>query len=156
MKDACGYFIPLRQTLQKFFELPNVFSTTMYYINSLKDSDTITNFVQSKLWHEKRKNFTDDAIVFPLFLYYDDCEVNNPLGSHSSSLGGVYYYIPCLPPECVSRLENIFLALLFNTEDRKEFGNKLTFAPLIDELNYLEQIGITITINGNLHKIYFV
>ncbi|KYN12664.1 hypothetical protein ALC57_15161 [Trachymyrmex cornetzi] len=88
--------------------------------------------------------------------HYDDWQVNNPLGSHCTSLGGVYYYVPCLPPESVSRLENIFLALLFNTEDRKEFGNQQTFAPLIEELNFLEQVGITITVNGNHHQIYFV
>jgi len=156
VKDVCGSFIPLRQTLKKFFELPDAFTATIDYINSLKDSDIITNFVQSKLWCEKIKSFGNDSIVLPLFLYYDDWEVNNPLGSHSTSLGGVYYYIPCLPPECVSRLENIFLALLFNTEDRKEFGNKRTFAPLIEELNFLEQVGITIIVNGNLHKINFV
>lgn len=156
VKDVCGYFIPLRQTLKKFFELPDAFTATMHYINSLKDSDTITNFIQSKLWQETKKSFADDAIVFPLFLYYDDWEVNNPLGSHSTSLGGVYYCIPCLPPECGSRLENIFLALLFNTKDRKTFGNKQTFAPIIEELNFLEQVGITINVNGNHHKIYFV
>ncbi|XP_039310574.1 uncharacterized protein LOC120358896 isoform X1 [Solenopsis invicta] len=156
MKDVCSYFIPLTQTLQKFFELPNAFTAIIHYINLLRNSDTITNFIQSKLWYDKRKNFEDDAIVFPLFIYYDDWEVNNPLGSHSTCLGGVYYYIPCLPPECVSRLENIFLALLFNTEDRKEFGNKQTFAPLIEELIVLEQVGITVTVNGNQYKIYFV
>ncbi|EZA61817.1 hypothetical protein X777_09791, partial [Ooceraea biroi] len=104
----------------------------------------------------RKKSFENNAIVFPLFIYYDDWEINNPLGSHCTSLGGVYYYVPCLPPECVSRLENIFLALLFNTEDRNEFGNKQTFAPLIEELNFLEQVGITIIVNGNLYKIYFV
>lgn len=82
--------------------------------------------------------------------------MNNPLGSHSASLGGVYCYIPCLPPECISRLENFFLVLLFKSQDRKEFGNKKTFAPLIEELNFLEHVGITININGNARKIYFV
>jgi len=156
MKDVNGYFIPLRHTLQKFFELPDVFTSTIDYINSLKGSETITNFIQSELWREKRKTFGDDALVFPLFIYYDDWEVNNPLGSHSTSLGGVYYFIPCLPPECASRLENIFLALLFNTEARKDFGNNQTFAPLIEELNFLEQIGITINVDGKLSKIYFM
>ncbi|KAL6434729.1 hypothetical protein ACFW04_006217 [Cataglyphis niger] len=156
IKDVCGYFIPLRLTLQKFFELPDAFTATMSYINSLKDSDSISNFIQSKLWCEKRKNFGVDVYVFPLFVYYDDWEVNNTLGSHCISLGGVYCYLLCLPPECISRLENIFLVLLFNTEDRKEFGNKQTFTPLIEELNFLEQVGITITVNGNFHKIYFV
>lgn len=154
--DVYSYFIPLRQVLQKFFELPDAFTATMDYINSLKESDSIKNFIQSKLWYQKKNNFDNDAIVLPLFVYYDDWEVNNPLGSHSSALGGVYCYIPCLPPECISRLENIFLVLLFQSEDQKEFGNEPIFAPLIEELNYLEQNGIIITVNGNTHKIYFM
>jgi len=156
IKDVCGYFKPLRQILQKFFELLDAFIATMCYINSLKKSDSVKNFIQSKLWHRKRESFDNDEIVLPLFVYYDDWEVNNPLGSHCASLGGVYCYIPCLPPECVSRLENFFLVLLFKSQDRKEFGNKKTFAPLIEELNFLEQVGIIINVNGNHHKIYFV
>lgn len=142
--------------LQKFFELPDAFTATMHYINSLKDSDNIKNFVQSKLWCQKEKNFDDNAIVLPLFVYYDDWEVNNPLGSHTAALGGVYCSVPCLPPECISRLQNIFLFLLFKSQDRTEFGNKQIFAPVIEELNFLEENGITVTINGNTYKIYFV
>ncbi|XP_039305725.1 uncharacterized protein LOC105204954 isoform X1 [Solenopsis invicta] len=156
IKDVCGYFIPLRQVLQKFFQLPDAFTATISYINSLKKSNSVKNFIQSKLWHSKRESFKNNDIVLPLFVYYDDWEVNNPLGSHSASLGGVYCYIPCLPPECISRLENFFLVLLFKSQDRKEFGNKKTFAPLIEELNFLEHVGITINVNGNIYKIYFV
>lgn len=105
---------------------------------------------------KKKVHFNSDDIVLPLFGYYDDWEVNNPLGSHSASLEGVYFYIPCLPPECISRLENFFLLLLFKSQDRKKYGNKKTFAPLIEELNYLEHVGITIDVNDNTYKIYFV
>lgn len=156
VQDVYSYFIPLRQVLQQFFQLSDVFTVTMHYIDSLKDLDCVKNFIQSELWYQKRNNFDNNDIVLPLFIYYDDWEVNNPLGSHSTTLGGVYCYIPCLPPECVSRLENIFLALLFQSEDRHEFGNKIIFAPLIEELNFLEKNGITVTVNGNTHKIYFV
>lgn len=72
VKDICGYFIPLRQVLQKFFELPDAFIATMSYINSLKKSDSVKNFIQSKLWHRKRESFNNDEIVLPLFVYYDD------------------------------------------------------------------------------------
>lgn len=146
----------MRQVLQKFLELPDAFNAITCYINSLNESDSVTNFIQSKLWRHKKESFGNDEIVLPLFIYYDDWEVNNPLGSHCASLGGVYCYIPCLPPECVSRLENFFLFLLFKSQDRKEFGNKETFAPLIEELNFLEHVGIIITVNGNTRKIYFV
>jgi len=45
---------------------------------------------------------------------------------------------------------------LFHSKDRKEFGNKQIFAPLIEELNFLEQTGITVTVSDNTYKIYFV
>lgn len=84
------------------------------------NNSIISNFVQSKIWKVKiLKN--PNKMLFPLFLYYDDFEVNDPLGSHSGSqmLGAVYISIPCLPSELISSLENIFLALLFKTDDKK-------------------------------------
>lgn len=75
IKDVYGYFIPLRQVLQKFFELPDTFTVTMYYINSFKESDSIKNFIQSKFWHQKKKSFGDNAFVL-LFVYYDDWQTN--------------------------------------------------------------------------------
>lgn len=108
VENIHGYFISLREVLKKFLELPDAFTVTISYVNSLTKSDSVMNFIQSKLWHNKRENFKDDAITLPLFIYYDDWQVNNPLGSHNTSLGGVYCYIPCLPPECVSSLNNFF------------------------------------------------
>lgn len=93
VKDVYGYFIPLRHILTHFFQLPDAFTATINYINSLNESDNVSNFIQCKLWRKKKENFDNNAIVLPIFVYYDDWEVNNPLGSHSNSLGGVYCYI---------------------------------------------------------------
>lgn len=117
----------------------------------------IYSFTQSKLWQNKVKHFPNRTIL-PLFLYYDDFEVNNPLGSHAGvqKLGAVYVSLACLPPELSSTLDNIILTSLFKTDTKKSFGNLAVFKNLIDELNYLETVGIGITVNNKEHTIFFM
>lgn len=55
VKDVYGYFIPLRHILKNFFQLPDAFTATMDYINSLNKLDTVNNFIQSMLWRKKKK-----------------------------------------------------------------------------------------------------
>lgn len=79
-------------------------------------------------------------------MYFDDFECGNVLGSHSGvhKLGAVYVSIPCIPQHRTSVLGNIFLALLFHSSDRVEFGNNIIFNPFINEINYLQETGIEI------------
>lgn len=114
-------FVSIREMLSKFLSLPGVFKEIKSYMDYLAvemNSGVISNFVQGQLWQEKVKNFPD-KFVLPLFIYFDDLEVNNPLGSHAGiqKLGVVYWTIPCLPPECQSSIDNIFLTLLFHSSD---------------------------------------
>lgn len=150
-------FIPIRKVLQKFLELPNVFNKTMNYINSLNScTQTISNIVQSTFWKNKAAHFKD-KIVLPLILYFDDYENNNPLGSHKgiSKCGAVYVTIPCLPPEFQSKVENIFLFILFNTLDRSTFKNTIIFQKVIEELTFLRDEGIIIHLETGDIRVYF-
>jgi hypothetical protein len=54
-----------------------------------------------------------------------------------------------------SSIDNIFLASLFKTEDRKAYGNILVFKDFIAELNFLETNRIDVKINNEVHHIYF-
>lgn len=158
-KEVQTYSIPLRIILKKIFEHSNFFHVSVSNLKNLlvsTNNSMISNFVQSKIWKAKiLKN--PNKLLFPLFLYYDDFEVNDPLGSHAGSqkLGAVYVSIPCLPSELMSSLENIFLALLFKTDDKKSFGNFETFKNLIAELNFLETDGITVNIKNTEHQVFF-
>ena len=97
-----------------------------------------------------------DKFVLSIFIYYDDFEINNPLGSHAAvnKLGGVYFPTPCLPPEYRARVENIFTAALFNSNDRKTSAdrNDTIFKILVDELNFLSSDGIELNIHGKIKK----
>lgn len=90
-------------------------------------------------------------------MYFDDFEVNNPLGSHAGiqKLGAVYYSIPCFPPNVSSLVENVFTALLFHASDRIEFGNFNVFKILIDELHFLQREGLLIETKNGTERIYF-
>ena len=150
-------YIPVRYVLKKFFELPEVYSKTMEYINSLNScNQIISNVIQTSFWKRKMVRF-GNKIVFPLFMYFDDYENNNPLGSHKgvSKCGAVYLSIPCLPPEFQAKIENIFLFILFNTLDRTAFKNSVIFEKVIQELTFLQDEGITINLTTVEVKIYF-
>lgn len=150
-------FIPIRHVFKTFFEIPEVYSRTMSYYDSLLKKDTvISNFVQSSIWQEslsKSKNKT----LLPLFLFYDDYENNNPLGSHAGvqKCGAVYLSIPCLPPELASKLQSIFLFILFNSLDLKLFKKPVIFQKILAELRFLENEGILVQVESKQVKIYF-
>ena len=103
--------------------MPESFDKTIQYLNSLdSQNEIITNIYQTPHWKEKSA-FYSNKICLPLLMFFDDYENNNALGSHKgiSKCGAVYLSIPCLPPDFQSKIENIFLFILFNTSDHSVF-----------------------------------
>lgn len=68
------------------------------------------------------------------------------LYKHSGTykISAVYMKISCLPEIIKSKLDYIYLVILYFSKDRKEFGNAKIFKPIIDELNYLQNTGVKI------------
>ncbi|KAJ8677415.1 hypothetical protein QAD02_013202 [Eretmocerus hayati] len=154
---VCVQYILLSKVLKIFLELPGMFERTVEYLKELMNDElSISNNVQGsylKFW----RLFSEGLIILPLFIYFDDYENNNPIGSYRgvNKCGAVYVSIPCLPPEYQSKIENIFLFLLFNTLDRAVFSNKMTFAKAIEELNLLQTEGITLDLPTGPMKVIF-
>lgn len=93
------YFIPLSWTLKLIFEIPGVLKLVEDYMKSLKqEKDTFSNFIQGEKWNLIKSKF-EGKFVLPLFIFNDDFEAGNPLGSHAgkNTLGCVYSSIPCFP-----------------------------------------------------------
>ncbi|XP_018376743.1 PREDICTED: uncharacterized protein LOC108769975 [Trachymyrmex cornetzi] len=150
-------FIPLRNVLKKFFEQPRIFQETMNYNDSLnKYNLLISNIIQADNWKLKKESF-DDRLVLPMLLYQDDFETNNPLGTHRGigKIGGVYIVIPCLPPSIQSKTENIFLLTLYKYSDQMDVSLHDIFAKAMEELQFLEQKGISISTSSGLVDVYF-
>lgn len=93
-------------------------------------------------------------------LYCDEFELCNPLQSKAGvhKVLGVYFSIRNLPAEFRSRLNNIYLVCLVNSNDLKtkttDYNN--VWRPIVRELQYLEQIGLNVfgeCIKGTLSDI---
>jgi len=79
------YLTPLRDIFKKILEHSNLLDVLLNYIEHMKSYNIfVYNFMQSQQWREKCQ-MNSNKIVLSLFLYYDDFEVNNPLGTHSGT-----------------------------------------------------------------------
>lgn len=144
--DAEAQYIPLRETLKAILGLPNLLEEIKTYMNELlSDDSSIANIIQGKLWQEMKKDF-GDKLVLPIYIYFDDYETGNALGSHAgdNKLGACYARIACMPPKYASNLRHTYLVLLFISDHRYVFGNYAIFNILIKELNYLREHGILV------------
>lgn len=90
--------------------------------------------------------FTDEEFRIALFLYIDDFEVANPLGTsrNKHKLCAVYWVLGNLHPKYRSSLHSIQLALLCKVSNIKECGYEEVLRPLIHDLVSLEQQGVYI------------
>ena len=156
MKSRYAAYISFVDTLQMVLAIPGVLNEMQIYVNNLYKEEThLSNFVQGDLWKKKYKDAK--KIVFPIFLYFDEFETGNPLGSHAGEekFGGVYISLPSLPPHLVAKLGNIFISTIFHWKYLKIFGNQKLFRKTIEDLNFLSTEGINVHINGQDQRICF-
>lgn len=155
---AKAYILDLKFQFQKFFELPNVLSICQKNYEKLISEERLCNFINGKVFKEKMKNFSNDQIVIPFVLYFDDFEVNNPLGSHAGndSICAIYYSFPTLPQHLLSSLKYIFVAGFIKSKYIKEQGNSACFYKIIEDIKFLEENGINICSANAIKKVYFI
>ena len=153
-----GVYVPLRRSLKSFLEISGIFNKILLYMQQLKkESYIISNIIQSQTWKNKYANIFKNEIVLPLYLFFDDLEVGNALGSNAgkNKFGAIYISIACLPPQIASRLSSILFCALIRSADKKNTTNKKIFSKIIDELNYLQTQGIELNINGTKKTVKF-
>lgn len=147
--------MPLRKVLKLLLELPNVFQCISDYFSLMEN---LLIHCECQLWKSYIMGSTNNEIILPLLLHYDDYETAHSLGSHATiyMLGGVYVSLAWVLPQFSSSLENIFLASISHSEDRSYFGNRAVFQSIIQELKRLEKQGIQVKVdNHQVRIVYF-
>lgn len=142
--------VPINYLVTKFLELPNVFQMIMSHMCENKCSNVLTSVIHGEIWKHIEKQFAE-KLVLPLLLYFDDFEINNPLGSYSGihKIGVmVYCTIPSILNEYSSILENIFGLQMHDTKDHLQFGNKIIFFNIVNQMKDLETNGLIINVNN--------
>lgn len=154
-----GVVLPIQFQIRKNFEIPNALKNTLERIETYEkniNKGCISNFVQGDYWQKKKQLFPG-KIVIPFFIYGDEYEVNNALGSHSSVQSITAFYISFPVYETFSpRKRDIFSVAYIKSNDFKTYGNGICLCQLVKIITELEQEGIEITINSMKIKVYFV
>lgn len=122
-ENMFGFYIPLKESLKIFLQIPGLFNQILSYRQKLsKPSQIITNILQARLCVQKYTTKFMNNNVLPLYIFYDDLEVGNALGSHAGTnkLGAIYVSIACLPPTMSAKLSSIICSTLFYTSDKKK------------------------------------
>jgi len=156
--NATAQYIPLTKTFMSFFALPGVFERAKMYLNTPRTSLLLQDFVDGNLWKQKGCIQSENKIVVPFMLHFDDFETSNPLGSRAGihKLGAVYACLKCFPPRYNSQLKNLFLTLMFYSADRLLYGSEPILRTLVEEIKCLQSDGIKMSICGNDCEIKFV
>lgn len=118
-----GVTVPLRKSLKCFLEIPGIFNEIIKYTKQLStESHVITNILQGDLWLKKYLIKFNQELVLPLFIFYDEIEVGNALGSHAgvNKFGAVCASIACLPPRIAAKLNSILFSTLIYAADKKK------------------------------------
>lgn len=151
----------LTDFLEKLLNLPGIMYEIDTFVKSKQNckDGSISNTVQSPLWRKlvSVEEKCDSILYLPLNVYFDDFEPQNVIGSHSGAykIGATYTSIPCLPNNIISKLQFTFPACLFFSEDRKTFGNKKVFEPIIKILNELHTSGVNVKY-GKIRTVKFI
>jgi hypothetical protein len=157
-KTSKGVLLPLHFQFKKTFEhndnLANSLSLYEQLINNSNEQTQIKHFIQGELWKKKILPY-QNKILIPYFMYIDDFEINNPLGSHASvhSISAIYYSFPLTDQ---SKLVNIYLAALIKAVDMKHFGNDSCLNKLICQINDLEVNGFIIDTPCGTKEVHFI
>lgn len=138
---------PLKELFTLLFQKTKYLDDILEYRHYLlsSTSDALVNIIQTDLFKDVEENFKKcfkikpDDVLLPLVIYADDFEPNNALGSRAGykKIGGVYINIECVPDHFRAKLFNIFEAMFYHSEDRKQFKNERVFCRFINEINRL-------------------
>ncbi|KAJ6642692.1 hypothetical protein Bhyg_07646, partial [Pseudolycoriella hygida] len=158
VKIAVGTFMPLQCQIKKFFEEKDVFATIMQNERKIRNENQLNHFINGSIWKSKLSAYNADQTVIPYYLYSDETQVNNALGTHCAKglQSCVYYTFPTIPGKYASRLENIFVAMLFSAKDEDNFGSNSCYEKLVEELDKLARERIEILVDGVEKVIFFV
>jgi hypothetical protein len=154
-------FVCQESCIKAFLALPGVLDHIRSHLSE-QVHDVICDFKDGALWknHPIRLKHSNSSttVVIPVFDYFDDVEVANPLGSHATihKIGSKYTSIKGIQPKYNSRLENILLNAVINSNDRTAYSNSAVFDAYLTEMQKLEKDGFDITVDSITYKVYVV
>jgi hypothetical protein len=144
-KKLSYYYVPILENLKNLLDEKQFFKNLQFEkynsnSNNFSDYSDGTNY--------KNVHFKEPAIE--LIFYMDAFELTSPIGPcNKHKMMGIYYTLGNLPTNLRFRQDIIQLAIIVDEKHMSKYKNEI-FAPLIRDLQYLENIGVE---NTNYNKI---
>lgn len=139
------------------FQYVSILDTLKNLFKSKSFRDTYFNYNEN---HECRENiyeryccaqnfkknilFQSNENSIQIQIYYDDVQLTSPLKTKPHKICAIYCIIRNLPPEYVSRLDNMYLIALCDSVIVDKHGYNAILQPFVDEMKILENDGILI------------
>ena len=138
VKRSTFQYVPILQLLELLLSDSSIYRETMQCHVSV--DGLMYDFCDGSLC-KGNPLFAQDRSALQICLYYDECEVVNPLGSRRGihKIGFIYMSLRNVQPMFNSRLNNIHIVAAFNSLDRSKYGFDKILAPLVADLKLLEQ-----------------
>lgn len=139
----------LIETLQSLFEQKDFHDVYFDYNSSLLENsnDCFSTFNSGKLFHENDL-FKEHPNSIQIQLALDELEIANPIGSKATlyKLLIVYFSVANIPEKFRSKLSNINVLMICNSDDIKTEYTDINdvLRPIVRELKYLENVGIVV------------
>lgn len=85
-------------------------------------------------------------------IFFDDVQLTCPLKTRPHKICAIYFIIRNLPAEFVSKLDNMYLVSLSDSEMMKKYGCNSMLEPFVQEIKILEANGINIEDDSGIGK----
>lgn len=137
-EDFWELYFEFNKDNQSYFQVETVVADDKYTYSSFRCGTS----------YRKNSFFQENPDALQLQISADEFEICNPLQSKSNihKICGVYFTIHNLPTSCHSKLNNIFLLCLCNSDDLKskqtDYNN--IWQLIVDEVKILEECGIKV------------
>lgn len=141
-------YVPMISTLIAFFKRQeNLEMYLNFQVEHQCDDSIIKQFCCGKLYRSQ-EFFRLNPSAIQIQIAIDDMEICDPLSSKSGlhKVCAVYFTIANIPVKFKSKLNNIFLLCLCNSDDLKTKKTDINniWEMIVSELKYLEEVGIVL------------
>lgn len=152
-------YVSILDTLKNLFESKSFRDTYFNYNENHECRENVyeryccaQNFKENVLFQSKKNSIQ-------VQIYYDDVQLTSPLKTKPHKICAIYFIIRNLPPEYVSKLNNMYLVALCDSVIVDKHGCNAILQPFIDEIKILETDGILINgkiiLKGTLTQVSF-
>lgn len=133
------YYVPILKTLQEQLKSKTLLKT-VYSGNKPINSENSNYYLHDfndGFFECSHALFSTDDNALKLLIYYDDCNIANPMTNKIHPVGLFYYQLANIDPVYRGKLKSIHLFAICKKQYIKEFGLNEILKPLVEDLKEL-------------------